>query len=441
MQVYNATTGLVQDDETKLADIMTFIGKSDSELKIGFLFGTNEAKAVSRVSRQYKNILQVAKYTMRPLFSNMTEQARVRDMNEILPKHIDARYGRMGPGSYINFSPALLYCSFEGNEDAKACQATTTFTETGLGYTFNTGNFFDVHQRNSSMDIFCQEIVARTDQDLCSLGLNNQDKQPALITNNGAKFALRLVLNTPSHQKLSIHSPHSTADTRNNFMQPAPGTHTTVVVTPRIISLAEGSLSDEEKSVRGCHYQPKDGNPLQLYQNYTRDNCMFECHLKKSMDGCDCVPWNYPKLDPNVKTCSQNETSCFAKAMVESSKKNSNCSHCIDECYKVDYEYTIDTKPLDMICEEEEAIDKAANKEANKNIQNFLPKDYSLLTMGMSNHMFSSCPSYVEKNAAVVDTYIGPAYVVQISRRHRVTFIQQLGNLGNAMNLLGLMKS
>ncbi len=89
-----------------------------------------------------------------------------------------------------------------------------------------------------------------------------------------------------------------------------------------------------------------------------------------------------------------------------------------------------------MICVGNEASAKAADKEANTNIQNFLPKDFSLLTVGMTNHMFRSCSSYVDKNAAVVDTYIGPAYVVQISRRSRVTFIQQLGNLGNATYLL-----
>ncbi len=161
---------------------------------------------------------------------------------------------------------------------------------------------------------------------------------------------------------------------------------------------------------------------------------MFECHVEKSIESCNCVPWDYPKLEPDVKTCSYNETNhCFSDAM-EIFKKNSSCSHCIDECRKVDYEYTIDTKPLGMICVGNKAIAKAADKEANRNILNFLP-----LTMEVTKHMFGSCSSYVEKNAAVVDTYIGPAYVVQLSRRYRVTFIQQLGNLGNAMDLAGLI--
>ncbi len=80
---------------------------------------------------------------MQPLQSNMTEKAKVRDLEENVLKAINDAYGKSEPKDFRNFFPALLHCSYGDEDDSKLCQTpVTTFTRTGLGSPFNHGSFF-----------------------------------------------------------------------------------------------------------------------------------------------------------------------------------------------------------------------------------------------------------------------------------------------------------
>ncbi len=438
-QVSDGMDQLMQGKDMTFMDVMQFIGQDD------FLHSNKNQPATpkqhtSAMSCKYKEILQVAKYTIRPLTSKMTETSKVRDMQQSL-KAVNATLGRKGSSSYINSPPVMLNCSFRKDEDDSLCQnVTTTFTATGLGYSFNSESFFSLYKRSPHMETFCQEILGRTGQKACQVEDAKEKRKPFLIMKNGPKFALRLVLNTPqkdrfewSLRKLSIHSPHSIPDFEENFFEPNSGTHTTVIVTPHVTT-ADKKLLAMSRAIRKCHYQEADGNPLKVFKNYTRDNCAFECHLEKSIKICGCVPWKYPKLHGNDTTCSHmEETGCFEDTF-RKVKNNEKCPHCIYECNRVDYAYTIHTKPLENQCDTEK-IKEAVNIEVNANIYNYLPNDYSLKEMGLLQQMFKPCFFYSHKNTAVVDVYIGPATAVRITSRPRVTFEDQLGSIGNIFSI------
>ncbi len=436
-QVIVGMESLLDQSRLTLSDVMLFLGQSDTELGLGKGKITEDEDRIA--ADQYKEILKVAKYIMMPFNTEMTELARVQDMKKAL-NGIKSSFGRKQPKSFTSYSPAVLYCDFD-TKDNKVCQtATTTFTQAGLGYTFNTESFFRLYKTSQSMETFCQEVVERTDLGLCSHEHQKFEKQSVFVKSNGPKFALRLLLFTPqehrfewSLQKLVIHSPHSIGDALGNFIIPNAGTHTTVVVTPHITE-TDGSLLNEDKMHRGCHSQEHDDNPLKLFHNYTKENCVFECNLKNSIKKCNCVPWDYPKLNPEIKTCSQEGTSCFEETM-ENSKSAESCPECLDECFRVDYEYTVHTTPMQDICGKDkkfsEEVRKAVKLLANQDsFSSFLPNEYSMREMGLDLHLENPCYFFAKANMAWVDVQIGPASAVRITRRPRVTFVEQLGNLG-----------
>ncbi len=61
---------------------------------------------------------------------------------------------------------------------------------------------------------------------------------------------------------------------------------------------------------------------------------------------------------------------------------------------------------------------------------NFLPKDEVMEDGGFAHHMTDSCVFYAMRNTALVDLYIGPTLAVRITGMPRVTFVQQLSNIG-----------
>ncbi len=436
-QVAKSMENLIQEDGIALRDVMTFLGLSDENL--GHKAGVKKKAHQVDATKSYEEILRVAKYSIRPLHVDMTEQARVEDMQDKSLTAFNASIGRAEPGSFINFNPTLLHCSL-GKKKSQTCQhAVTTFTTTGLGYSFNTEGFFQMYKRSPRMETFCDQMVEQVGQDLCSQDNANVTKKVAMIKTNGPGFALRLVLNLPEKKnlyekdpplRLAIHSPYSIADMSGNSIEPRAGMHTTVVVTPHLTDTDESLLSGDA-SVRACHSPEHDINPLKIHQSYTKENCVFECHLQRSIDRCGCVPWNYPKLDPQDETCSAKEALCVYEAMEEAADMDI-CPHCQDACKKEDYEFATDTKPLKDICDEKASIRSAVWKVVNNfnGNDNFLPYHELGPDVNIKEHLQDVCSPYSRVNVAVVDMYIGPPVAVQIMRTPRVTTLQLIANLG-----------
>ncbi len=255
------------------------------------------------------------------------------------------------------------------------------------------------------------------------------------IEGNGPDYSRRLLLNAKAKNrndwhvlKVALHEPNSIAV---DYIEPSPGMLTTVVVTPHV-TITDNSLLQEDRSVRRCHSQKEDRNPLKVHAKYTRDNCVFECHLQKSLDTCGCIPWTFPKLNDEVRICSYQEARRFYKAM-RLAKKTEECPDCLEECNRVKYEYTVHTSPLKDICKENEAVKDAVNKEIPL-LYNFLPYSYIMQEVGLENHISNQCYFYAKKNVAVVDVQIGPSRVITTTRTVRVTLVDLLANIGKITN-------
>ena len=69
-----------------------------------------------------------------------------------------------------------------------------------------------------------------------------------------------------------------------------------------------------------------------VFKTYAPNNCQYECHVKKAIDICFCIPWDFLSIT-DVQECDVFGRTCFFDAMKISAKSaNDSCNHCIKEC-------------------------------------------------------------------------------------------------------------
>ena len=124
---------------------------------------------------------------------------------------------------------------------------------------------------------------------------------------------------------VGIHDPLHVPDLTVSI---EPGYKTSVVITPSQIVTSPNTkhLSKEE---RRCQFHDENED-LIIFKVYTEANCNFECKLKIAFDKCQCVPWDYPKLNDSMVTCDRFGRICF-KRILELPQTTKNCS-CLSDC-------------------------------------------------------------------------------------------------------------
>ena len=76
-----------------------------------------------------------------------------------------------------------------------------------------------------------------------------------------------------------------------------------------------------------------------LYSKHigTQNTCQYECHVKKAIDICFCIPWDFLS-NTDVQECDVFGRTCFFDAMkIFAKSANDSCNHCIKECDFIRY--------------------------------------------------------------------------------------------------------
>ena len=123
----------------------------------------------------------------------------------------------------------------------------------------------------------------------------------------------------------------------------APGYETTVLITPRVLETTENAKTTLKSTDRKCRTRLENLG-LKLFNAYTRESCLLECHLTEAADRCDCTPWNYPHV-PGSQLCDALGIHCFEKVL-DQLASNSSC-HCPHNCDKVIYSFVGSAKILE----------------------------------------------------------------------------------------------
>ena len=101
-------------------------------------------------------------------------------------------------------------------------------------------------------------------------------------------------------------------------------------------------MSREKRKCRLIHETYEDAT----YPIYTKDGCLYDCHVKKAFNDCLCVPWDFSNNLKNATECDIFGRTCFFNKIANFSHtmENKSCSHCEEECDWIQYKRVVKQK-------------------------------------------------------------------------------------------------
>ena len=164
--------------------------------------------------------------------------------------------------------------------------------------------------------------------------------------------------------KLTVHAPNLIADTKGTGVQIYSGYKTTI----RINVMQFFSTIDVKKieiSKRGCRFDDEIED-LNIFSNYSRINCLFECSMEWAETVCGCRPWDFPRKKDRIPSkndipiCDYFGSSCFHTRIQTDQGQKECVDKCTSDCNEIKYTISIEQNPLDpsKVCLESFGVTK-----------------------------------------------------------------------------------
>jgi len=232
-----------------------------------------------------------------------------------------------------------------------------------------------------------------------------------------------------------------------------PGHHNMISLTALKID-ADDSMYGLNIQKRNCRFY-EESSLLNIYQNYTYANCLFECSLIKANEKYMCTPWYFPIPENNIKICNPWITKEFLAFMNKIT--NIDCPFCVPECNNTIFDSSIITVPyrecdkgniqMSFLCN----ITGTWSKPLPKKFSFYLDNTYS---QGHGFQIVSSIRSYntlnkyslnekiktsydaFDTDIATVDIYFKKSSVLQIQRKSKMSWIDYLSTVGGLLGLV-----
>ncbi len=384
----------------------------------------------TEIVAHYKEVLKVMKYTLQPLSFIPIFESDFYDYQGARETQ-SKKYTMRDDAHHKHFRPLLLGCKFgmkRENLRSDCSMFKRAFSFSGLVYVFNSASIKDLFNNNKWTKIFHEEVEKRL--------LDDNSTAPNLAKPhlNGPRFALEFLLQVPKEgaAKISLQESSKIPDTSGEAFKVFPGTHTSILVTPTQVTITPELLKKHPKQ-RQCYSRHEKTPHTTLFKYYSNSNCIFECNVKEARSQCGCIPWDFPRWEGETPICSYDGAKCFSQVMEESSGQW--CSQCLPDCETVHFEYSVQIarirkKTLDLCKKREitgsnDTLKKAVRKSL---LQSYVEGDGSSPWKRINYH--TNCFSFAKSELASISVYISPAFATRITRQPRVTFADQLANLG-----------
>ena len=196
----------------------------------------------------------------------------------------------------------------------------------------------------SMKEYFTDELIEGGIYDKMAVSLGHSDREP-LTTPHGA-FTLSLILTPPrailtDPLTVSVHDRKSLA----NFQAmplPLRSAKEYVIKIKPLARHSDANLRNMPPDVRNCLFQDENTR-LNLFNNYSRHDCTYECVREKIKEQCHCLPWDYPRgsNELDIQPCFGKNFVC-PQTVLDSSPEN-DCD-CPLDCSSVKYSAAITTK-------------------------------------------------------------------------------------------------
>ena len=101
-------------------------------------------------------------------------------------------------------------------------------------------------------------------------------------------------------------------------------------------SLTDQSLRGYQVAIRECRFRDEtDG--FEILQDYTEDNCRFECKHKLVTSFCGCIPWFFLKDNQTNQMCDLLGNKCYEQTMLTTQIDFETECNCYPGCEDIKY--------------------------------------------------------------------------------------------------------
>ncbi len=294
-----------------------------------------------------REVLKLMKYTVLPTSYHATRNERREQ--ETLRELFSERNYTFADMGMLNEDFAISTCKF-GNKKLSLlghCNLfSSVFTTDGVGYAFNNLPYWQMYKKTQSNHIFFKEFYERE--------VSMDHRMPRKIEAAGDSFSLDFYVrqsayshNTAFEHKenilLALHDPATVPNLKAIGIKVEPGKYYEISVTPSV------TVTDQS----GYRYGPKKRNclshteneKLAFFKTYSQSACIFECQLRKAVEGCNCTAWDYPSIAQNIDICGgQLSVNCFYYVMSKPMKPG--YCNCLSDCDSIQYDISVTSGDL-----------------------------------------------------------------------------------------------
>ena len=384
-------------------------------------------------------LLKVMKYAVQPV------RYFDKDIKEIFGDLSFLEYGTFVQDekfqlmAQTNKNSRIPMCKYAGNPkefDPKKCQLFhVSFTDEGIGYTFNGVNFWNSFQHFNYSRKFATIMQPK--------GYTNLQKDENVYRDvknplsSGPAFGVeafiekhvifnQLKYGQPKPIKVSIHDPISLASMTTSSIEVKLGYSTTFLISAQQIQATDDTRSIPIKE-RQCEFQ-NEAFHSKLFATYTQNNCRYECKMRKAIEKCQCIPWDFPQFkDQFHPICDRFARDCFLTKMKDT-ESLVNCS-CPNDCETTIYSYSVSSNPNDpdLLCKDEKIRGYILNQYGQFFIKQYEEMFYN---RNVTVKAWDLCVEKVQ-NFAIVKFQMAHQHLTKINLKLRVTFADIISNIGN----------
>ena len=337
-----------------------------------------------------------------------------------------------------NFNAFVPLCQYA--EDPETMSFSTcdlfrrSFTNMGLGYTFNSEKFWNMYKKTDYDILFERIMFPNTDTEILYPESSGPDYRLRLIL-DGDIDAVKEYEKTKDYTKaiteftLGVHDPYFPANLRGESIKVRTGYETTIMITPKVLYTTTDA---EEMSLAKRHCQKSsESNSLKIFKQYSREACVLECALDEASRRCGCKPWNYPLVlegNKSMLLCDAFGNYCFSKEMKTLSSK-SPCN-CPNNCNAYTYAVTVSAAYLypEIHCPNRAGLFQ--DFQGSKGLPKLFFARYKNMVENQSFSRTDQCESNLQYRA-IVNIQIASQLVTNITMDVRVNTSDTFSNLGN----------
>lgn len=370
----------------------------------------------------------------------------------------------------------LKYCQWKGKPISCSAIFTTFPTDRGMCCSFNMKAADEIFKGSEFPDLIkslqaSDKNLSFTDSTLPKYYVNN--KEPKTLP--GRSKGLLLILDAHSDM-FSSGSVDSDFESFSGYIggnasfplmsqggfEIRPGHNNLVALSASKID-AEEELRGLSEADRKCRF-PDESSNMTLHQNYSYNNCIFECSLlyaktklqKDTNSSNACIPWYFPSSSDTISFCDPWQTLIFLDIMVAGIPDDA-CSHCIPDCRTTLYEHTLSTVPfrrcdssnlgISPFCDLNPRVKLSPDKFAQQVLDEYAAKGKTEPFLSSLKSAIRTYPEEVftqnpttydafEKDIAVVEIYFEKPTIFQMGSQPRMTWVDYLSNVGGLLGLV-----